>query len=122
MLRSLRRNNVLLGQASHVTIVNVRGSALRVAKRQQQQKSLLFRHASRRDRVLTTSLGLVSGGILVTSMCKPQKEEGQWNGVMTNWYGDGPDLVALTKGCHVTAPVRNSSEIKYPRAEITCAC
>ncbi|CAI5740371.1 unnamed protein product [Peronospora destructor] len=103
MLQSLRRHNVLL-QVSHVNNINVRGSALRILNWQQQQKTLLLSHASRHDRVLTTSMGLVSGGIIVTSVLNQQKEDGHFKGVIKNLYGDVTERFALKKGCQFDEP------------------
>ncbi|CAI5701062.1 unnamed protein product [Peronospora effusa] len=103
MLRSLRRHHVLL-QASHVNIVTIRGSALRVWNRQQQQKTFLRSHASRHDRVLTTSMGLISGGILVTSILNLPKEDGHFSGIIKNLYGDVSEMFALKKGCQFDEP------------------
>ncbi|CAH0486851.1 unnamed protein product [Peronospora farinosa] len=103
MLRSFRRHHVLL-QASHVNIVTIRGSALRVWNRQQQQKTFLCSHASRHDRVLTTSMGLISGGILVTSILNQPKEDGHFSGIIKNLYGDVSEIFALKKGCQFDEP------------------
>ncbi|KAL3670164.1 hypothetical protein V7S43_004479 [Phytophthora oleae] len=84
------RSDVLL-RSSHANTLTARGSELRVAARQQQQNTLLFNRASRHDRVLTASLGLVSGGIIVTLVLNKQQEEEGFQGVIRNFYGDAND-------------------------------
>ncbi|KAK1941228.1 Presenilins-associated rhomboid-like protein [Phytophthora citrophthora] len=106
-LRSSRascfRSDVLL-RSSHANTLTVRGSELRVAARQQQQNTLLINRASRHDRVLTASLGLVSGGIVVTSVLNKHDDEEGFQGIIRNFYGDANDLFYRGNGRQFDEP------------------
>ncbi|KAH7482195.1 hypothetical protein PRIC1_008318 [Phytophthora ramorum] len=85
------RSDVLL-RTSHVDTLTARGTELRALARQQQQKTLLLNRAGRHDRLLTASMGLVSGGIVVTSLVNKQEECGDLKGLVKHLYGDANDL------------------------------
>ncbi|KAG7390670.1 hypothetical protein PHYPSEUDO_007132 [Phytophthora pseudosyringae] len=106
-LRSARplafRSDVFL-RSSHANTLTARGSELRVMARQQQQKTLMLSRASRHDRVLTASLGLVSGGIVVTSVLNKQEDGNDLKGVIRNLYGDANDLFYRGNGRQFDEP------------------
>ncbi|KAG1713061.1 hypothetical protein DVH05_000788 [Phytophthora capsici] len=105
-LRSSRAScfrSVLL-RSSHVNTLTARGSELRVTARQQLQKSLLLSRASRHDRVLTASLGLVSGGIIVNSVLNKHEDEEGFQGIIRNIYGDANDLFYRGNGRQFDEP------------------
>ncbi|KAG3205969.1 hypothetical protein PC128_g1078 [Phytophthora cactorum] len=107
LVRSARASSFhsdILQRSSHVNTLTARGIKLRVVARQQQQRSLLLSRASRHDRVLTASLGLVSGGIIVTSVINKQEENRDFKGVIGNLYGDANDLFYRQNGRQFDEP------------------
>ncbi|KAF1776061.1 hypothetical protein GQ600_23932 [Phytophthora cactorum] len=110
LVRSARASSFhsdILQRSSHANTLTARGIKLRVVARQQQQRSLLLSRASRHDRVLTASLGLLSGGIIVTSVINKQEENRDFKGVIGNLYGDANDLFYRQNGRQFDEPVRN---------------
>ncbi|KAG3121309.1 hypothetical protein PI124_g1150 [Phytophthora idaei] len=107
LVRSARASSFhsdILQRSSHANTLTARGIKLRVVARQQQQRSLLLSRASRHDRVLTASLGLVSGGIIVTSVINKQEENRDFKGVIGNLYGDANDLFYRQNGRQFDEP------------------
>ncbi|RLN98730.1 hypothetical protein BBJ28_00009338 [Nothophytophthora sp. Chile5] len=85
--------------ASHVNAMAVRGSNLRVIARQQQQKSLLQSRSFHHDRVLTASMGLISGGVVVTSLLNHDEADGELMGQIKHCYnGDVDDFYSRGTG------------------------
>ncbi|KAG6586753.1 putative serine protease family S54 [Phytophthora cinnamomi] len=87
-----RRSRDVLLRSSHANTLTARGNELRVLARQQQHKTLLLGRGSRHDRALTASMGLVSGGIVATSLLQKREESGDFKGPIRNLYGDTEDL------------------------------
>lgn len=98
----------VLPRASHVNTFTARGNELRVLARHQQQKTQLLGRACRHDRLLTASMGLVSVGIVVTSVLNKQEEGGELKGIIKNLYGDANDAFYRGNGRQFDEPVRNS--------------
>ncbi|POM72053.1 Serine protease family S54 [Phytophthora palmivora] len=96
------RSGILL-RSSHVNTLTSRGSDLRVVARHQQQRTLLLCRGRHHDRVLTASLGLVSGGIVVTSVLNKQ-EESDVKGVIRNFYGEANELFYRGNGRQFDEP------------------
>ncbi|RLN93016.1 hypothetical protein BBJ28_00012596 [Nothophytophthora sp. Chile5] len=91
--------------ASHVNAMAVRGSNLRVIARQQQQKSLLQSRSFHHDRVLTASMGLISGGVVVTSLLNHDEDDGELMGQIKNCYnGDVDGFYSRGTGTRLDQP------------------
>ncbi|KAE9342383.1 hypothetical protein PF008_g10188 [Phytophthora fragariae] len=86
-----RHRDVLL-RSSHANTLTSRGNELRVLVLQQQRHSQLLARASRHDRALTASMGLVSGGIVATSLLHKQERNGDFGGLIKSLYGDAEEL------------------------------
>ncbi|CAH0474071.1 unnamed protein product [Peronospora belbahrii] len=91
-------------QTSHVNTHNIRDSTLRFLSRQQQPKLFLLRQTSRHDVVLTASMGLVSGGILVTSVLHQHKEDTYGKDIITSLYEDGTAMFYRGNGRQFDKP------------------
>ncbi|ETO71749.1 hypothetical protein F444_11943 [Phytophthora nicotianae P1976] len=105
-LRSARtsfRNDILL-RSSHANTLARRGNELRTVARQQQHRTLLLNRASCHDRVLTASLGLVSGGIIVTSVVNKQEQGINLEEAIKNLYGDANELFYRGNGRQFDEP------------------
>jgi hypothetical protein len=100
-----RPGRTVLPRMSHMNILTARGSELRLLAHQQQLKTQLLSRAVRHDRVLTASLGLVSGGIAVTSVLQ-HEDCRDFKGLVQNLYGGADDLLHRGSGQQFDEPVR----------------
>ncbi|KAF1786958.1 hypothetical protein GQ600_15337 [Phytophthora cactorum] len=110
LVRSARASSFhsdILQRSSHVNTLTARGIKLRRRGSPAAAEIVLLSRASRHDRVLTASLGLVSGGIIVTSVINKQEENRDFKGVIGNLYGDANDLFYRQNGRQFDEPVRN---------------
>lgn len=69
-----------------------RGAELRVLARQQQMQTQLLTRAGRHDRLLTASMGLVSGGVVVTSLVERGGVKNLFRGDVDDYFYRGGQL------------------------------
>ncbi|GMF18801.1 unnamed protein product [Phytophthora lilii] len=77
---------------------------LRVAAGLRRQRNLLLSRAQGHDRMLTASMGLVSGGIVATSLLNKREEDEGLTGIIRNLYGDAEELFYRRSGSQLGNP------------------
>ena len=99
-------SNTLL-RKTHVNTFSLRGNEVTALARYERHKTLLLSRASRQDRVLTASMGLVSGGLVVTAALTNYEK-----GFIISSYQDALD------GFYRGNKRQNHTAVKYIHAKI----